>query len=331
MRRAAALLLPFVAGCGLLDREPELPSLERVHQARAAEAGDWELLVQAWRIRSESAGAAAGELQRLSANSPGSLRLAALVQDFAVLDSAGPEALGQLRLEAERQALVAPEAGRLYLAARIAERERALELVAMALELDPDLVPARVLQIGLQARAGDRRPLEELATLLEDHPGSAEGWRLLGQLAPFYARPELAVRAAQTEPWLSFGDPRLARLYQAEAALAAGEAELALQSLRGLEDRRARLLRAAALAERGDPEAAWTVLQDLARQWPDDPVVHFDLALLALDHLDRPEQVRAHLERVLELAAGGAELPLQRLTQAEVWLEGLGGRREPGP
>ncbi len=319
-----ALVLPLLAaGCGLLERDPELPSLDRVRAARAAEEDQWQLLAEAWAVRASGSPEAAAELAALAQSPAGSLRLQALLQDFAVLDARTPGERQALALDAEEAALNQPSAGRYYLAARLADRGRALELLATALELDPELVPAQVLRLGLQARAGDQQPLEELVLLLDEHPGSAEGWRLLGQLAPFHARPELAVRAAETEPWLPLEDTRLDRLYRAEASLAAGEADLALASLRGLEDRHARLLRAAALAELGQGEAALELLQALVAERPDDAVAHFDLALLALDHLRRPALARRHLGKVLELAAAGSELPIQRLTQAELWLEQL--------
>lgn len=321
--RILLALLPFVAACSLFSRAADLPAAPVVTAARDEEAAEWVLLARAWEIRAAGGAGAGAELAGLAAAAPSSLRLAALLQDFAVLDAGGPAGRAELFAQALARAESTGAARDLYLAARLAPRDRALALLDRCLELEPALLPARVLRLGLNARAGDVRILDELLGLLAEHPGLAEGWRLLGQLAPFFARPELALRAAETEPWLVLEDPRLARLYRAECALGAGRHQESLRELEGLTDRRAHLLRASALSELGQIDAARRILEELIAQDSRDAVAHFDLGLLALDRLERPELARAELLRVLELARDGVEIPIQRLVQAEIWLERL--------
>jgi tetratricopeptide (TPR) repeat protein len=330
LRRFAVLLLLF-GSCGLLEREPDPPAAEAVVEARDADAAEWALLAEAVTRAGEAGPRAVAVLEDLRATSSPSLRLDALIQDLAVRDAGSPEAREALRQGYAAAAAADPTPGRLYLAARIAAREPAMEWVERALAVDPAFVPARVLHIGLTARPGDPAPLQELLRLLDDHPGCAEGWRLLGRLAPLYDRPDLALRAAATEPWLPGTDPRPARLAEAAAALAADRPDLALTALAGYQDREAELLRAAAHADAGRPEPAQAILERLLAEAPDDPQVHFDLGLLARDHLGRPALARQHLRRFLELARAADAVPLQRQIQAEVWLEDLGGSLREAP
>ena len=95
------------------------------------------------------------------------------------------------------------------------------------------------------------------------------------------------------------------------------------------EDRHARLLRASAFLQLGDVERAHAILQDLVAEDPRDVVARFDLALLALDYLDRPRLAARHLRRFLELVREGAEVPLQRHIQAELWLERIEAQTSP--
>ncbi|RMH01968.1 MAG: hypothetical protein D6702_10055 [Planctomycetota bacterium] len=324
MERLVSSLLLLAAGCGLLFPAPQPPPPDRVAAARAADEAEWTVLAEALRIRAEGGPDAAVRLQGLRRKAPGSVRLEALLQDFALFDARTEEERERLRARAEEEARASGDPVRLYLAARIAPRARARELIEEALARDPRLVPARVLRIGLMARAGRSESLDELLRLLEEAPGSAEGWRLLGRLAPFYGRPELAARAAAMEPWVPLADPTPVRLYRAETLLRAERPVAALAELDGLETPRARLLRAAALADAGRPEEAWAVLTALAEDRPEDPVVRFDLALLARDRLHRPEEARTQLAAFLDLARE-QEVPLRRLLQAELWLEELAG------
>ena len=325
--RLAPLLL---AGCGLFTSEPELPDMEEVAQARRRDAEEWELLGQASRIARDGP-SSLPVLRGLVDEHPESLRLRAFVQDQELTFAAtAAERRAVVERYAER-AQATPDAEAAYLAARIAPKDDALVWVKRALEMDAALVPAEVLRIGLEVSARDTESLDALVELLNDHPGSAEGWRLLAHFAPLYARPEFARRAALTEPWVADGQEHVARLAQAEAALDAEDPGAALDILSGMEDRQADLLRAAALTQGGRADLAETLLRRLVREDPADPVARFDFGLLALDYLQRPRLAREQLQAFLDLVAEGAEVPLQRKLQAEYWLEqlsqqGIGGR-----
>ncbi|TAH34893.1 MAG: hypothetical protein EYC70_13910 [Planctomycetota bacterium] len=321
-------LLALLPACGLLRSEPELPEARAVAQARALDAAEWELLRAAALHVQERGASSLEELRALAAGHPESLRLAALVQDVEI----GAEGREGVRARYLAAATQRPSAAAWYLAARAtADREQGLQLLQRALELDPELTPARVLQLGYAARLGDPDTLRQLVDLLREHPGSAEGWRLLARLAPLYDRADLARRAADTEPWSPIDPPRWARLSQARAALADDEPEDALRILADLpaSDRDARLLQAAALTADGKPWQAQRILNALVDENPGDVLARFDLGLLALNYLDRPDIAEEQLDEFLRLADAGAEVPLNRRVQAELWLARL--RRPPAP
>lgn len=321
--------LAALASCGLLRASPGLPAAAAVAAARAAEAAEWELLRSAVKLHQERGAAALDDLRDLAAAQPESLRLRALVQDLEAAAEGRP-AVAARYLEAAQEE---PTAANLYLAARVAGRDAARELVRAALQQDPGLVPARVLDLGLGARAGDPGSLDRLVKLLARHPASAEGWRLLARLAPLYDRPDLARRAAETEPWCPLEPPRWPALVRAEAALRDRDPESALRLLAELPaaDRGARLLEAAALTEAGRPRAARQILRDLVAEDPGDAMARFDLGLLALDYLGEPDVAAAELREFLRLVKEGASVPLNRRLQAELWLRRLEEARAAEP
>ncbi|HEX9794709.1 MAG TPA: hypothetical protein VGC54_12070 [Planctomycetota bacterium] len=305
--------------CGLLTATPDLPPPDAVAAAKLRDAVEWTELAEV--VDAGLAGGAAGlpGLQARAAERPGALRLRAVVQDLEVAAEGFDAVAERYRL---RHA-AAPGPVNAWLAARVTgDRDPAIALLDAALAADPGLVPARVLRLGLEAKVGDASVLDDLVRLLAEHPGSAEGWRLLQKLSPLYARSDLAHRAASTEPWSPHEPVRRAVLAMAEAALADEQPRLALRHLDRLpqEDREARHFRAAAWTAAGDYELALTQLRELVADDPGDPMAHFNLGLLAVDYLHRPQLAARELRNFLDLVAAGADVPLQRKIQAELWL-----------
>lgn len=320
-RRAAPLLL-LAAGCGLFHSEPELPPLEAVAAARATDAVEWEMLRDASLRVAELGALSLPELRSLAQAHPESLRLLALIQDVEI-EQEGRNAVFPRYLD---QAQVQPSGWTYYLAARAApDREQGLSLANLAVEINPRLVAAQVLQLGYAARLGDPETLDQLVELLRRHPESAEGWRLLARLAPLYERPDLARAAADTEPWSPLDPPRWAQLSRAQAALGDNDPDAARRILGDLpgDDRDARLLQAAAWTRSGQTEAARRILEQLVAENPSDAMARFDLGLLALDYLQDPGLAQEQLSAFLQLAAAGADVPLSRKVQAQLWLQRL--------
>jgi len=321
----AGLLLGFLGlgpACGLFTSDPKPPPLVAVEEARLEQAADWKILRDALADYLEDGAAAFGGIREQVAAHPRLFRLAAMLQDLERREE------GTAVVRRRYLGLQASQPGPVHawLAARVApDRATAAKLAAEAVEGDPDLIPARVLQLGIRARAGHLGSLKDLLKLLREHPGSAEGWRLLERLAPLNNRSDLALQAAQTEPWDPLEPPRRSRLLQARAALVNSQPEEALHALRdqGPGDREALLLRAAALTDLGRSLEAYDLLKGLAKSDPRDPQAHFDLGILARDYLNRPTAAVRHFRAFLALADEGVEVPLFRLIQARVWLEGL--------
>jgi len=313
------LLMP---ACGLFKNEPTLPDAEDIQEAREDAAQDWFVLEKAaslWTIQGEDV---LPQLKDWCQQPHASLRLRAFVLDleFRSLESGPDKSAFSRRLSKRWEETQQPEDA--YLAARFSPHPDALELVNAALELSPDLVPAQVLQLGLQAQAGDPLHLNRLIALLEENPGNAEAWRLLSRLALFFNRPDLAFAAAEQEPWIqSEWNPAG---YQAALALDAGQADLALSYLEKAEDGiQITLLRAQAFLDQGDALEAGRLLDELVREYPDSLTVHFNYGVLAQGPLKQPELARREFEAVLRLAGEGQTLPIQRRLQVELWLERL--------
>ncbi|MFQ5749156.1 MAG: hypothetical protein ACE5H3_06825 [Planctomycetota bacterium] len=318
--------LGLAPACGLFTSEPKPPPLVAVEEARLEKAADWKILREALADYLENGASAIERIRAQTAAHPRLFRLAAMLQDLERREE-GIAAVRQRYLALQTSQ---PGPVHAWLAARVApDRETAAKLTAEALEGDPGLTPARVLQLGIQARAGHLRSLKDLLKLLREHPASAEGWRLLERLAPLNNRPDLALHAAQTEPWDPLEPPRRSRLLQARAALDNSQPGEALHFLRdqGPEDREALLLRAAALTDLGRPGEAYGLLKGLTESDPRDPQARFNLGILARDYLDRPTAAVRHFRAFLALAEEGIEVPLFRLIQARTWLEDL--EKEP--
>ncbi len=315
------LALALCPSCGLLFGEPKLPTVEEIQAAREADLAEWQLLAEAYGRNGQAEDPEVGlaVVRSLVVEHPGSLRLAFYAQDLALAVE------GRAAVVAAADAAVAAEATptNLLLRARLErEREARYEFVRQALDQDRDNPQGRVMRLALEARGGEPEVLERVIRLLQDHPGSAEGWRLLGELAPLYDRADLARAAALTEPWSPLAEREEAIYALAVAELRAGDAARALALAEQLAPAATRtlLLRAAALATLERPEEALVLVDQVLAEDPDDAIAVFDRALLLRDYLGRHGEARIELERFLRLADAGAVVPLTRRMQAEYWL-----------
>ncbi|MDP6849606.1 MAG: hypothetical protein QGH51_07560 [Planctomycetota bacterium] len=316
------LALLVVPACGFLTREPNLPNFEAIQEARADSAEEWLALEKAAALWSIQGNGALPQLRDWAQQPHSPLRLRAYVLDLEYRNCATRAEQLSFLNELKNQWLSSGDPEDAYLAARFSSREDALSLVHLALELEPDLVSAKVLLLGLQAHAGDPQPLHKLIFLLEENPGSAEAWRLLGRLAPFYNRADYALAAAEQEPWIQTAWNPSA--YQAALALNASQPKSALSYLENAEDgMRTQLLRAQAFVDCGDTHEAGRLLDELVRQNPQSLIAHFNYGVLANGPLKQPELARREFEIVLRLAEEGHSFPLQRRLQVEIWLERL--------
>lgn len=327
---AAGLLLAAAPGCGLFASRLEAPPPAVVRAARRTEAAEWERLGEAAALYRERGPGALPGLREMAAAAPDFVRLQILVEDVELEQDGREKTWNRYVLRHARE----PTALNALLAARAApDRESMASLARMALARDPGLVQAQVFLMGLSARVGDPSVLDELLELLRARPGLAEGWRLLGRLAPVYGRADLAAAAAATEPWSPVEETGRAALLQAVTLLQAGNPGGALRVLEGLpeDSREAALLRARALLEAGRLKAAQDQLERLLAEDPRDAQAHFDLALLAQDYLKDPSLAREHFGTFLRLAREGIKVPYPRQLQAELWMEALDPDSEPSP
>lgn len=324
--RISALLTPclllLLSSCGLFQIEPECPPLERALAAKAADAPVWERLDAALSIYTDQ-GLQAAESYLVGAGELG-VREEILLQDLRREDWDEERLLRHydLRYQASRDAIST------LLLARITEEVRfRRRLLEEAKEADPDLLQVRVEILANEPfRVGDKTVLHRLVGLLDRDPGLAEGWRLLRELGPRYGAPDLACTAADLEPWSPSEDPTAARLDQVRTCLSAGRARRALAKLDDyqLQGRTADLLRASALAELERAPEAWELLRSMQEARPKDPMITFDLGLLARDYLGQPQRAAQEFERFLELAsaaqARGERVDEFRILQAKTWL-----------
>lgn len=322
MRISAFLLVWVLAACGLLQSKPEAPSFERAIRAKTADQEQWSVLGETLRVYQSSGLEAAEDF--LARQGQLEVREEILVQDLRREHWTEQALLRSYRnrYEASRDALST------LLLARLTEDPAArMRLLEEAKDRDAKLLQVRVEILANEPfRIGDETVLNRLLNLLEDEPGLAEGWRLLRELGPRYGYPGLACTAAELEPWCPSEDPTAARLDQVRTCLAAGRARVALERLDlfGLESREAQLMRASALAEMGRAPEAWELLRGMQEATPGDPMLSFNLGLLARDYLSEPERARIEFERFLQLVtqarAQGQSVPELRVLQAKTWL-----------
>ncbi|MDA0666703.1 MAG: hypothetical protein O3A95_00645 [Planctomycetota bacterium] len=319
-RPTLLLLALFLnVSCGLFSSELTLPSPEAVRAARVESETDWELLEGAYALYKRDPEESLRGVRALQLENPDSVRLAIFLQDLE-LELEGRKLVG-LRAEA---ALEKQETGlNALLLARVEEDSiRRLQLLNNALRLDPSLTQAKVHWLAMNAVAGDADVLEEITALLWEHPASAEGWRLLGELAPLFERPDLARAAAQTEPWSVFEATTRAEYTLAVTDLSAGDAETALLKARALADDlwQGRLLEAAALAQLGRAKEALEVVESVIQERPEEPAAWFNKGLLLRDYLARSAEARVAFEKFLEVNQASGESNLKQVMQVEFWL-----------
>jgi len=313
------LALSLNVSCGLFSSELTLPSPEAIDLARAEASADWELLEEAYVRFHREPKQGLADLRALREENPTSTRLAMFLQDMELEfeDSNLVLLRAQAAYEKQGSGLSA------LLLARVEEDPaRGLLLLEKALRLDPSLTQAKVYWLAMHARAGDPDVLEELIRLLWEHPASAEGWRLLGELAPLFERPDLALAAAQTEPWSAFEATTRAEYTLAATDLAAGDAERAFLGARALADDlwQGRVLEAAALAQLGRAEEALLILESEIEQRPEEPVLWFNKGLLLRDYLARGPEARVAFEKFLTVNHSSDDANLKRVIQVEFWL-----------
>lgn len=315
----ALAALPWLASCGLFSSEQSLPDAALVRDARAAEGVSWTRLAGGLLAFEENPRGGLQIVRALVEQYPEDVRLALFLQDIE-LQVEDPELV---RRRAQTAWQEDPSGLHALLAARVAtEPEKRFLLLGKALELSPGLTQARVYRIFMEARAGEPEVLDELIALLHEDPGSAEAWRLLGDLAPLYGRKDLARAAAQTEPWSLAEDPSRAAYTLAVADLQAGDPQAALDQARLLPDDlwEGKLLEAAALAALDNPGKALEIVEALLEERPEEPAALFNKALLLREYLGRSDDARPILERFLEVSAAGDASNLMRVMQAELWL-----------
>lgn len=319
-RPTLLLLALFLnVSCGLFSTELSLPSQEAVRLARVEDSTDWEILEEAYLLSQTDSREGLEAMRALQQEHPNSVRLAMFLQDVELaLDGEKLVALrAETALEEEPSGL-----NSLLLARIVDDPVRRLRLLEKARRLDPSLTQAKVYWLAMNARAGDADVLDELIVLLWEYPASAEGWRLLGELAPLFERPDLALAAAQTEPWSSFEATTRAEYTLAASDLSAGDAAKALIGARALADDlwQGRLLEAAALAQLGRAKEALAVVELLIEERPLEPAAWFNKGLLLRDYLARGAEARVAFERFLEVNQESGEANLMRVMQAELWL-----------
>lgn len=303
----------------MFSAELTLPSQDAIRVAREESAQDWELLEEAYLFYREESKQSLPSVRALQLENPASVRLALFLQDIE-LELEGKKLVG-LRAES---AFEKQETGlNALLLARVQEDpSQRLLLLERALRLDPSLTQAQVHWLAMNARAGDADVLDEIIGLLWEHPACAEGWRLLGELAPLFERPDLARAAAQTEPWSSFEAPTRAEYTLAATDLSAGNAAKALLEARQLADDvwEGRLLEAAALAQLGQAKEALEVVEAVIQERPDEPAAWFNKGLLLRDYLARGAEARLAFEKFLEVNKASGQANLKQVMQVEFWL-----------
>ncbi len=312
-------LLP---ACGLLESEVEPPSLERIEIQRAKSQSEWRLLDSAYQ-RYQQQGLQAAE-QFLEQAEP-TLRSEVLLQDLRL-----KHVDHNVLLQSYEDRFLARNDGlSAYLLSRLkrvkAERRSLLEI---ARTKEPEMLQARVDLLALEPfRIGNQEVLDRLIKLLKQDPGLAEGWRLLREIAPLYGRSDLACLAADLEPWSQWEDGYEACLDQVRTCLSNGQPQLALTRLEeaALTSKESLFLKASALAELERGQEAWVLLQSMSERWPLDPMVHFNLAIIARDYMGQPQLAAEELQVFLQLAeqadADATPIPYYRKVQAWTWLK----------
>jgi len=280
--------------------------------------------------------AAVAILRPLAARRAENVPLAVMLQE-TLLARAGEEGRGDLAASALDRAQAFPTPVTLLLAARLSEdSDRARDLIARALDIDPECAWAYYARAHLEARDGNWVEAQvQLERALELDPGLLPGRRLE---ASFLARDgKLSEAVASLERWLYFtegnplvdpGDRFLAGLDLAQLHLLEGEEGRARTLALYLTDepageaaRRLAILAAVEQA-RGDPERALRAAVQAEEADPSDPLPVLQQAMLYDAWLGDPEKARERWERLLEIAGEERDLGALLLSmRARVELE----------
>ena len=330
----ALITLALTNSCGLLF-EPSLPSIDEINLAKATQYDEWELLTECFFVLQEDFEEGQATVTSTISNYPQYPRLSLLLQDFEIkhlplstlfqdyrkLDDEQPSALSALLL-----ARVDPDRER-----RIASAKRAADTAGSSL-----FAIAKVFELGTRAEDGEASVVNKLVHLLGSHPGCAEGWRLLAELAPLHDRSDYVLAAAQTEPWIFdkegslYGDSKtIADKAAVVKFLQVGELGQARSRLRNIDDDVfVKLAEASVYARDNNPLKALELITAVIEAEPDNHVAIFNRALLYRDYFGYdaigkglPEDIRQaevdDLVRFLELMKKTDQINLLRLTQAE--------------
>ena len=200
------------------------------------------------------------------------------------------------------------EVGWLQLAAD--DAKGALYTAEKALVARPGLLPAQALAFELELRAGDLAKAEARAkAIVEKHPDSALGYRLLGDLAMARARPQQAIegyRSALDREPSTDGALRLYRAYLKSPAPTQGHEFLQ----RWVKERPGDAVALRALAEghlaAGDLQGARVRYESVLKLRGEDPVLLNNLANVLVLQGDRG--ALDYAERAHRLAPGDAAM-----------------------
>jgi tetratricopeptide (TPR) repeat protein len=318
----AALCAAGAAACGLFGDsrsryEPSHGSYDRLPEI------ELEHLVEARALLEDGLpGEARAVLAPLAARRPENLPVAILLQEIE-LELSGEAGASTLAAEAAARAEAHPTLVTLLLASRLeADDARARALALEALAIDPRSAWCEYALAHLEARSGRWVEAEQrLARALERDPGLIPA-RLLeaSLLARDGKRPE-AIDAF--EAWLAategdaFVDPNqrfLAALDLAQLYLLEGESGRARSLLTALiaappECRARELVILAAVEQaRGNPADALRAARRAETADPDEPLAVVQQAELYELELDDPERAREKWRRLLEIASETGDL-----------------------
>ncbi|MFT7516406.1 MAG: hypothetical protein ACI84O_000181 [Myxococcota bacterium] len=308
------------ASCGILFPGPSLPSKEKIAAAKVQQQREWSLLEFGLEVLDADLSSGQLIMYDLIRNNPQLPRLPLLLQDIQLQQLDSSALIYEYeQLEAQRKSAISA----LLLARLQPNRELRLMWANTALERDPNMILAEVFALGTRANGGDVKVLSPLVRLLDANPGCAEGWRLLSQLAPVYARADYAAAAAETEPWSTATLSQThADKSAAVAALQAHYPQLAIDSVVGLRDETfTKLVTAAAYAQQQHGEDALRLINEILSVEPENVIAIYNRAILLRDYLSRSGDAISDLEKFLDLTAENPQEYLRRRSQAEFWLE----------
>jgi len=268
--------------------------MSEVNLAKAAQYDEWELLSECFFMLQEDFEGGKAEVASKIATYPEYPRLSLLLQDFEIMHfplKSLSRDYGKLEKE-QSSALSA-----LLLARVHSERDQRIAYAKKAADAEESVrgslyAIAKVFELGTRAEGGEASVVNKLVTLLDDHPGCAEGWRLLAQLAPLYAHSDYATTAALVEPWVLNKDSALYKDSKTVADKAAavkllqvGELAAARSHLRNIDDDVfVKLAKASAYARDNNPVEALLLITAVIEMEPDNHVAIFNRALLYRDY-----------------------------------------------